>query len=412
VAAASLAEVYGTPLLVLDEEHLLARCREFARAFPRVLYAVKALTSRRLLRLVSAQGLGLLAASGGELRACLRTGVDPTRVALHGNNKSDDELVAAIDAGIGLLICDNLQEIERAADVAERLGRQQDVLVRVIPSVSAGGHSSIVTGSADSRFGLSPLSTDARRAVELIVASRSLHFRGLHCHIGSQILSAEPYLRAINVLVELARQLWHGLGVACDCFDLGGGFGITYRDEAALDVPVLADSMNNRLAAACTRARIPRPQLIVEPGRAIVGNAGVTLYRVGAIKKGRKGTRFVAVDGGMSDNLRPMLYGAQYTIAAALRRPDRACLPATVVGKHCESGDVLADGVRLPTALQSGELLAVAATGAYCYSMANNYNRAPRPAVVAVRAGRAELWLRRETHEDLDRLEVTEGDLR
>ena len=401
--ASTLAQRYGTPLLVLDKEHLQRRCREVREAFPEALYAVKALTSRRLLRLVACEGLQFLAASGGELEACLRAGIPASQIALHGNHKTEEELERAIGVGIRLLICDNLEEIARADAIATGLGARQDVLVRIVPAVAAGAHAHIVTGSADSKFGLQP--ADAEEAIETVLQSRGLRFRGLHAHIGSQILSADPYLTVIDTLAAFAARIERRLGASSALFDVGGGFGITYVDESPLGLSLLAHAMRDRLAAACRG--IAQPSLMVEPGRAVVGNAGVTLYRVGAVKRGAQGARLVVVDGGMSDNVRPILYGANHAVAPARRSAADECSPTRVVGRHCESGDVVADHASLPDAIATGDIVAIAATGAYCYSMASNYNRVPRPAIVAVAHGQAEVWLRRETHDDLDRLEVT-----
>jgi diaminopimelate decarboxylase len=406
LSASLLAERYGTPLLLIDKEHLRARCREVHAAFPEALYAVKALTSRRLLRLIASEGLQFLAASGGELHACLRAGIPASRIALHGNHKTQEELERALAAGVRLLICDNLEEIARAEAMATRLGVRQDVLVRVVPAIAAGAHAHVITGAQDSKFGLQP--ADAENAVQTILQSRSLRFRGLHAHIGSQILAAEPYLTLIDRLAAFAAGLERRLGVGSDLLDIGGGFGITYVDERPLALSPLAQAMRARLTAACRHST--RPDLLVEPGRTVVGNAGLTLYRVGAVKRGAHGARLVIVDGGMTDNLRPMLYGAHHAVAAARRSAAGECGPARLVGRHCESGDVLADRVLLPKAIAAGDIVALAATGAYCYSMASNYNRVPRPAMVAVADGQAELWLRRETHDDLDRLEVIAED--
>ncbi|HJW74541.1 MAG TPA: diaminopimelate decarboxylase, partial [Thermoleophilia bacterium] len=308
VPASSLAEQYGTPLLVLDQQHLHRRCREVREAFPESLYAVKALTSRRLLRLVSCEGLRFLVASGGELEACLRAGIPASQVALHGNHKTDEELERAIGADLMLLICDNLEEIERADAIAQRLGTRQDVLIRIVPEVGAGAHAHVVTGTADSKFGMRP--ADAEVAVQRVLRSRGLRYRGLHAHIGSQVLSADPYIAAIARVAALVARIERHLGAPSDLLDMGGGFGITYVDESPLDLGLLAHAMLERLAESCRG--ITRPALVVEPGRAIVGNAGVTLYRVGAVKHGAHGTRIVVVDGGMSDNPRQMLYGAQH----------------------------------------------------------------------------------------------------
>jgi len=405
VPVVELAAEFGTPLLVLDVEHLRRRCRELTGAFPRVYFAAKALTSRRLLRFVNAEGLRVLAASGGELDACLRAGLPPRHLALHGNSKSDTEIEQAVAAGVGLLVCDHLEEIARVEAAARRLARRQDVLVRVVPEVAGGAHPSLVTGTAASKFGV-PIETGAAAAAAVAVAeSSALRFRGLHAHIGSQILEPEPFLAAIDRLVAFAGLLARRDGVTTEILDIGGGFGITYVDEDPLDLSSSGRAMSRRLRAAAAREGIPVPCLAVEPGRAVVGGAGLTLYRVEAVKTAADGRRIAAVDGGMSDNPRPMLYGARHTLAPAARATPGDAPATTVVGRHCESGDVIAEGVPLGTDL-AGQVLAVAATGAYCYTLASNYNRTPRPAVVAVRDGSAGLWLRRETHDDLDRLEV------
>lgn len=410
--AVDLTEQFGTPLLVLDVAHLQERAREFRHAFPQVHYAIKALTSRRLLRLLGAEGLHLLAASQGELKACLRAGLSPGSIALHGNNKSKAELAHAIAAGIGLLICDNLSKIERAAAAAARFGRRQDVLVRVIPGIAAGGHRHIVTGTQESKFGVPIASGEAAAAVLAVVESRSLCFRGLHAHIGSQILEAEPYLLAVDVLAALAGQLARALGIDTELLDIGGGFGITYRSEEPPAVSLLAHLIDDRLRADCAREGIPLPRLLVEPGRAVVGGAGITLYRVGSVKQRPGGARLLAVDGGMSDNPRPMLYGACYEVVPATTGNGAPLVPTTVVGQHCESGDVVAEALSLSADIVAGDVLAVAGTGAYCYSLASNYNRTPRLPLVAVQNGDAELWLRGETYDDLDRLEVQEASSR
>ncbi|MBI4260536.1 MAG: diaminopimelate decarboxylase [Actinobacteria bacterium] len=411
VAAAELAGEHGTPLLVVDEDHVRRRCRTFAGAFPRALYAVKAFTSRRLVRIAQEEGMGLLVASGGELAACLRAGADPARIAFHGNNKSDEELELAVATGIDLVIADNASELARLDAIASGTGRRQAVLFRVIPGVSAGTHSFVETGELDSKFGTPIPGGLALRAVAQAALAPALELRGIHAHVGSQIVRAEPFLSAVDVLLDFMAEVRAELGVELPVLDLGGGFGAVYTDERPPDVEEVAAAMLDRVAEGCRRRGLPVPEVVVEPGRAVVANAVLTLYRVGSVKEIPGVRNFVAVDGGMSDNIRPVLYGARYTVAVA--HPVRRGAPrtVTVVGKHCESGDVLARDVDLPDDLAPGDLLAFAATGAYGYSMASNYNRLGRPAVVGVRDGRAEVWLRRERPEDLDRLEVDpEGD--
>jgi diaminopimelate decarboxylase len=404
ISAEDLARTFDTPVMVIDEVDVRDRAREFRDAFDTALYAVKALTARRLIRLVADEGLGALAASGGELRAALGAGVPPERIALHGNNKSDDELRLAVGERIGLMIVDNPTELEHLSPIANDAGVTQPILLRVIPSVTAGGHPSIETGGEDSKFGMTPAESIAaiRRATELPGVAPV----GLHTHVGSQIEGVAPFLSAIEVLVAVAAQASKETGAALTRFDVGGGFPATYVNEARADPAAAARDVTDRLRTGLERRGLPPGELIVEPGRAIVANAGITLYRVGAVKE-RGGRVLAAVDGGMSDNIRPALYGARHTVGLASPAPDRPLRTVDVVGKHCESGDVIARGCELPEP-RPGDLLAVATTGAYCYSMASNYNQLGRPPMVAVRDGTATPWLRRETFEDLCVLEVDE----
>lgn len=408
VSAEALAREHGTPLFVIDEDHFRARCREFARCFPRALYAVKAFTARELIRTAAEEGLGLLVASGGELEACLRAGVDPHLIAFHGNNKSDEELELAVRSGVGLVIGDHATELERLDAIARAAARRQNVLVRVVPDVTAGTHRYIETGERDSKFGTPIEGGLALEAIRAAAERPSLEYKGIHVHVGSQVLRVEPFVRAAHTALELAADVKDELGVDTPLLDLGGGFGVAYTDEA---VPLPTETAEEVLAAVREGAAargLGEPEVLVEPGRAIVANAVVTLYRVGSVKRTPGGRTLVAVDGGMSDNIRPMLYGARYAVASAgePRRSTARGHSVTVVGKHCESGDVLADEVLLSGDPAPGDLLAFAATGAYGYSMASNYNRIPRPAVVTVREGESRPVLRRETADDMDRLEI------
>ena len=409
VTAEELARRYGTPLLVVDEEHLRARARTFAELFPHPLYAVKAFTSRAAIRIVTEEGLDVLASTGGELEACLRAGVPGARIVLHGNNKSDDELRAAVSSGVRLVNVDNAAELERLEAIAGERAAVQPIMLRVIPEVGAGAHEKIVTGAAGSKFGIpiERMSAAIRRAVELP------HVRpvGIHAHVGSQVLRAEPYLDAVDVILDLLVRLREETGFEAELVDVGGGFGVAYTDEVPFALEGLAPALLAHIRDGAARRGLPIPHVLVEPGRAVVGTAMVTLYRVGTVKPSPDGRSIVAVDGGMSDNIRPMLYGARYTVASA--GPPRPPAPAVVdvVGRHCESGDVLAREVKLPHEPRPGDLLAFAATGAYTYSMASTYNRVGRPAVVGVRDGASRPWLRREDAGDLDRLEVEESEV-
>ena len=405
VLAEDLAVRYGTPLLIADEEHIRERCRSFARLFPHPLYAVKAFTSRAMIRLVADEGLNLLVATGGELQACLSAGIPGERIVFHGNNKSDDELRLAVSSGVWVVNVDNQAELERLDPIARAAGVVQPVLLRVIPGVGAGAHEAIRTGAAGTKFGI-PLSAvpDAvRRTMEL----PNVRPVGIHAHIGSQVLEPEPYLAAVDVVLDLLERLKRKTGFEADVVDVGGGFGVSYTDERALELDRLAPALLARVREGAARRGLRIPHTLVEPGRSVVGSGMVTLYRVGTVKETPEGRTLAAVDGGMADNIRPMLYGARYTVALAGPPRDAAPVEVDVVGRHCESGDVLARDVKLSHDVRPGDLVAFAGTGAYTYSMAGNYNRVGRPAVVAVRQGQSRVWLRREDIADLDRLEAS-----
>ncbi|HVF08304.1 MAG TPA: diaminopimelate decarboxylase [Actinomycetota bacterium] len=406
VRATDLAERFGTPLLVVDEQEVRERCRSARAAFPRVCYAVKAFTAFAMLRLALDEGLDLLAATGGEVQACLRAGASASRIVFHGNAKSDEELSLAAEAGVGLVVADGLDELGRLDRIARTAGRVQPVLLRVVPEVEVRTHEAIATGHDASKFG-TPLS-EATGVLRMAAEMPALRVDGLHAHIGSQIVDAEPFLQTLGVLMQLAARVRDETGLGIGTVDVGGGFGVRYVDERAISLEHLGDALRTRLVEEAARLDLAEPTLMVEPGRWLVANAGVTLYRVVATKTVAGGRRLAAVDGGMSDNVRPALYDAAHTVALATPPTGRhdPVAELTVVGRHCESGDTLAEHLRLPATTGAGDLLAFAATGAYTYSLASTYNRVGRPAVVAVADGSVTPWLRREDAADLDRLEA------
>lgn len=406
IKASELAEEFGTPLVVVDEGHVRERCREFAAAFPRVLWAVKAFPLRALMRIALEEGLDLLGATGGEVDAALRSGATGERIVFHGSNKSDSEIAEAVAAGIGLLILDNVGEIDRVARAAGRAGRPQPVLLRIAPGIDVDTHVYVKTAAPDTKFGTPVAGGLAMSALRAAVAAPDLEVRGIHLHLGSQLLDATPYRAGLAAALELLVEAKESLGFEATVLDIGGGMGVRYTDERTLGVAELAADVLAELEAGCRERGLPVPELLVEPGRAIVSGSAITLYRVGSIKEVPGIRRFVAVDGGMSDNIRPALYGSRYTIALASRSSDAVERAVTIVGRHCESGDELARDVGLPEDLRRDDLLAFASTGAYEYAMASNYNKVGRPAVVMVSDGRARLVARRETYEDLTRLEV------
>jgi diaminopimelate decarboxylase len=420
-----LTERFGTPLFVIDEDDFRGRAAEFAAAFgaESVHYAAKAFLSTEVARWVAAEGLSLDVCSGGELAVALRAGFPAERIALHGNNKSTSELVAAVEAGVGRVVLDSFHEIARLDAVARERGVVAPVLVRLTVGVEAHTHEFMATAHEDQKFGFAiagGLDSDAAEAVRRVLKADGLALVGLHSHIGSQIFDTEGFEVAAHRVVRFLAQLHkeHGADALAllDTLDLGGGFGIAYRaDETPLDVPQLAAELREIVKRECHAAEVDEPRIAVEPGRAIAGPGTVTVYAVGTLKDvplgGGHRRRYVGVDGGMSDNIRTALYDAQYDCRLVSRSSELdgsgEAVLSRVVGKHCESGDIVVRDCWLPADLAPGDLLAVAATGAYCYSMASSYNRLPRPAVVAVRDGAARVLLRRETDEDQFRLEVS-----
>lgn len=384
-----LADEFDTPVMVVSETSLRERAREYAAGLAgrwpnsRVVFASKAFPCTAVQRVMIEEGLGLDVAGGGEIITALRAGADPARLVLHGNAKTDAEIGLAVEHGIGLVVVDNSDDVDRL-ESAVAPGRRQDALVRVIPGVTADTHASVLTGHEGSKFGLAPAA--ARELIGRIARSPALRMRGLHAHVGSQILDVEPFAHSVAPLAALGEF---------EVYDLGGGLGsrYTYADEP----PAVSAYLDALVGAA--RAHLPgQAQLIIEPGRSMVASSAMTLYRVVTVKHGAK--TFVAVDGGMGDNLEVALFGQRFEAAIADRMGDAGRQTVTVVGRHCESGDVLIDGIELPDP-RVGDLLAVPVTGAYCYTMSNNYNGNRRIPVVFVNDGSARLVVRRETWEDL-----------
>jgi diaminopimelate decarboxylase len=403
-----LAREYGTPVLVLDEDDFRMRCRGFRRAFPDadVHYAAKAFLTTTLARWVAEEGLGLDVATGGELAVALRAGFPAARIVVHGNNKSVAELAAAVDAGVGRVVLDSSVEIQRLAQVAADRGRLVDVLVRVTVGVEAHTHEFIATAHEDQKFGFSLATGEAAQAVRDVLASDALRLAGLHSHIGSQIFDTSGFEVAAHRVVGLAAQLRDELGVEVGELNLGGGLGIAYvSDDDPPDLAQFAASLRAIVERECAGYDLAVPRIGVEPGRALVGPGVLTLYEVGTVKDveldGGHHRAYVSVDGGMSDNIRTALYEADYTVTLASRGSAAGPMLARVVGRHCETGDVVVRDAWLPADLAPGDLLAVAATGAYCRAMASGYNMVGRPPVVAVAPGERTVLLRRETVDDL-----------
>ena len=389
-----LAEAFGTPLFVYDEEHLRRRCREAVAAFPcGVHYAAKAFLCGAMARLTTEEGVGLDVASGGELELALRAGVAADQVVLHGNNKSSAELAAALDAGVGRIVIDSFDEIDRLEQLFDAGRTRPKVLIRVTPGVEAHTHDYIATGQADSKFGFGLQSGAAAAALERLLGPSAafVDLVGLHVHIGSQIFVADSFARAVGVMADFVNRA--GLAE----FSIGGGMGVAYVEgEKSEGIPAWGQRVRAAVAAAGITARVS-----AEPGRAIAAGAAITLYTVGTLKDLPGIRTYAAVDGGMIDNPRPALYGSDYETFLPRAVAAERAKEVRLVGKHCESGDVLVKRAALPADLAVGDIVATPVTGAYGHSMGSNYNRLPRPAVVFVANGTARLVIRRETIDDL-----------
>jgi diaminopimelate decarboxylase len=406
----ALATEFGTPLFVYDEDDLRRRCREYLRHFGpgNVAYAGKAFLCTAMARVVAEEGLRLDVATGGEMHVALQAGFPPERLVVHGNNKSDEELQTALDANAGRIVADSFDELDRLERLAAGRAEPPAVLVRVTPGVEAHTHEYIETGTEVSKFGFSVASGAAQAAVARVHRSPVLTFAGLHCHIGSQVFRLDSYARAIAVIGRAIAEIGTATGATVEELDVGGGLGARYLfADPELAVADYAKTLRAALEDVCAANGLdPAPRLTVEPGRSIVAPVAITLYRVGTVKEIPGVATYVAVDGGMSDNPRPVLYGAGYEAYLPARADAPRPLERNVAGKHCEQGDVIVTGAHLPADVKVGDLLATPTTGAYGYSMASNYNKVPRPAVVFVRDGEARVVIRRETADDLVRLDA------
>jgi diaminopimelate decarboxylase len=404
-----LAAEFGTPLYIFSEAELRENCRQVLTSFrdcwprTRVVYAGKAGLNGTLIHLIRDEGLGLDVVSGGELAIALAAGVEPAEISFHGNNKGPEELREAVAAGVGKIILDNLVEIDRLAGIAAEVGRTQAVLLRLNPGVDVHTHHKISTGIVDSKFGLPIANGQAREAVERVLGRPSLELLGYHAHIGSQLFESDAYIAAIDELVGFGAAMRSELGVEMRHLSPGGGFGIAYLDsDEPRPASYWADVITGAVRAACDRHGMPEPVLTIEPGRSIAGPAGIALYTVGSIKTIPGVRTYVAVDGGMADNIRPSLYDARYSAAIANRAPREVAGEVAIVGKYCESGDILIERIAMP-AIAVGDMLALPACGAYCLPMASNYNGSLRPAVIMVGADGVRVMRERETVADLMR---------
>lgn len=402
-----IAEEYGTPLYIMDEEEIRENCRAYREAFNKwypnsqTLYASKAFLSVAMARIIDQEGLGLDVVSGGELSIALEADFPTEEIYFHGNNKTPQEIEQALDADIGYFVVDNNYELDLLNQMAGEKDANPDILLRVTPGIEAHTHSYIQTGQTDSKFGLGIQNGLALEAIKKAVDLDNLNLVGIHCHIGSQIFKLESFAKAIDVMIEFIEEIHEEAGVVLEQLNLGGGIGIPYtEDEEKPDIEEYAKIVADEVKAVCDKLDLPLPKIINEPGRSIVGTAGSTLYEVGSIKQIPEIRKYVAVDGGMSDNIRPALYDADYEAIIPNKADEEPEEEVTITGKCCESGDIFIEDIELPS-VETGDLLLISCTGAYGYSMSSNYNGLPRPGVLLVSEDNVDWIVKPETNQDL-----------
>ncbi len=404
----SLKEKYGTPLYIMDISTIKKQCRQYRQHFgsggfdAEIIYASKAFASIACCQLVYQEGLSIDVSTGGELYIALESGFDPQKIYFHGNNKSMQEIVYGLNSNVGCFIVDNFDELNLLARLAEREGKKQKIFLRITPGIKASTHEYIQTGKIESKFGFGIRGSSAEEAVKAALSCGSLELAGIHSHIGSQIFNLSCYEKLIDVQLKFLKSINSGLGADISEINIGGGLGIQYTsDDSPPSIGQFAEVVLDALRRYSKRHAVDVEKIYLEPGRSIMGNAGITLYEVGSVKEIPHVKNYIAVDGGMSDNIRPILYQAKYEPFPVQRMDDKTAVKTyTIVGKHCESGDVLVQNANLPI-VNKGDLIAIAATGAYCYAMASNYNGQPKCAVVAVEDSKSWVWIERQEYCDL-----------
>ena len=412
ISCSDLVKEFGSPLYVMDENLLISTCKSYYDNFKckenhnRVAYAGKAFLTKAMCKLVNEQGLYLDVVSGGELFTAYKAGFPLNKVYFHGNNKSRGEIELGVKLGVGRFVVDNLDEMKMLNEEAGKNNIKQDIYLRLTPGIEAHTHDYIKTGQIDSKFGFAPVGETIMNAVKLALDCENLNLKGLHCHIGSQIFETEPYKDAVEIMMNFMKEIKDQTGHIIPELDLGGGFGIHYTDEDKPREPKeYCEVILNKVDEVCSRLNIERPILTIEPGRSIVGNAGITLYTIGAIKNIEGVRTYVSVDGGMTDNIRPALYGAKYEMAIANIFDDNANTRVAIAGKCCESGDIFIEDICIQKP-EIGDILAVFSTGAYGFSMSSNYNKNPKAPVVFIKDGVVRLVSKRQSYEELLELEV------
>ena len=405
--ALDIVKEYGTPVYVMDEDLIRKNCRIYKNAMDKhyggnglVLYASKAFSCKRMVKIVKVEGFGLDVVSGGELYTAIKADFPMDKVYFHGNNKTEDELNLAVDNGVGTIVVDNVFELEKLNAIAEKKGKIVDIMFRIKPGIDAHTHEFVMTGQIDSKFGVALETGEAMEAYKTAKQMKNLNIVGVHCHIGSQIFDIEPFEHAASVMMGFIADL-KAEGIEIERMNLGGGYGIKYvPEDNPIDYDAYIEAVSKVVKKVAAEKGIAMPKILMEPGRSIVASAGTTLYNIGGVKEIPDVRTYVSVDGGMADNPRFIMYGSQYHALLANNPLAKAEEVVTIAGKCCESGDLLIKDIKMPK-LKAGDTLAVLATGAYNYSMASNYNRIPKPPVVMVSGGVPSLAVKRETYDDI-----------
>jgi diaminopimelate decarboxylase len=408
-----IAKEYGTPLYVMDENLIRKNCKEFHDSIEKfyggkglVCYASKAFACKEMYRVVESEGCGADVVSGGEIYTAIKAGVSPEKLVFHGNNKTDEELNMALEYNIGRIVVDNIYELKQLDELAEKQGKKANIMLRIKPGVDAHTHNFIKTGQIDSKFGFALETGEAFEAVKLAITHPSLNLRGLHCHIGSQILDIDPFCTAAEVMLEFIAKIKNELGHEIDDLNLGGGFGIRYtKNDDPKPYGSFMEAVSKTVHSKCEELGVKLPFILIEPGRSIAAPAGITLYTVGAKKEIPNIRTYISIDGGMCDNPRYILYQSEYDALVANKADKPKDTKVTIAGKCCESGDLIGENMELQE-VDKGDIIAVCATGAYNYSMASNYNRLQKPAVVFVKDGATRVVVKRETLDDLIRNDI------
>lgn len=405
----ALAKEYGTPLYLLDEDRIRRNCRVYRQAFRQAfgenalpLYAGKANAFRRIYQIMTEEGMGLDVVSAGEICTAAAAGYDLSKAYFHSNNKTDEDISYAMEHGVGYFVADCAEEVLQVESEAARRGLRQKLLLRVTPGIDPHTYEAVNTGMVDSKFGSAIETGQAKAITALTLRQEHIELAGFHCHVGSQVFDEDVFLRTVVVMMGFLAEIRRDLGYTASQLDLGGGYGVRYKDdEPTLDLAEKIREVGGVLRAECRRLDFPLPTILMEPGRIIVADAGMTLYTVGSVKRIPGYKNYISIDGGMTDNPRYALYGARYTCLPAGKMNEPCAMSADLVGRCCESGDVIQPDVAMPESIRRGDLVAVCTTGAYNYSMASNYNRIPRPPIVMLCGGRSYVAVRRETLEDL-----------